>query len=234
MIKELAVLGLMLIINFNVTYPQSLLVNIDNKYAEELRIVDKIINERTKYLNINVTIPQISGLGNKAREEEINNEIINFTNNFIEENRVASEQNKPGFPYESRVNYRVTNKEKILSFYIDYFQYSGGAHGITIRKTYNIDVNTGKNVELRDLFKERFDYKAFINKEIQDQINLNKEAYFPGKEGFTGIRDDQAFYIENGYLVIQFAYYEIAPYASGMPHFKIPYNALENYKPSSN
>jgi Deacetylase PdaC/Protein of unknown function (DUF3298) len=232
MIRVLVLIITLIVANFNTTCPQAMLINIDSKYVEAVKIVDKTIDEITDYLKIHVKIPQISGLKNKGREESLNKEILDFTNSFLDENREASEENKPGFPYESRVDYKVTNKEKILSLYIDYYQYSGGAHGITTRKTYNIDINTGEDVELKDLFKEGFDYKSYINKEIQDQINLNREMYFPGKEGFTGIKDNQAFYIENGLLVIHFGYYEIAPYAGGMPQFKIPYNAIENYKSS--
>ncbi|ASW42266.1 DUF3298 and DUF4163 domain-containing protein [Clostridium isatidis] len=231
MIKRIMLLGIVVGINcFSIIYPQDMLININKGIIEKNLIVDKSFEESSEYLKVSVKIPQIIGLNNKEREREINNEIIEFTNNFVEENRIASEANRPGVPYESFVTYRVTNEEKILSFYIDYYQYSGGAHGITIRKTYNIDITTGQNVELKDLFKEGFDYKEYINKEIQSQISINKEDYFPGKEGFTGIKDNQAFYIENGYIVIHFAYYEIAPYVAGMPQFKIPYNALENYK----
>jgi len=231
MIKRIMLFGIIGVINyFNIIYPQDLLININRKIVEENLVVDKSFEESSEYLKVSVKIPQIIGLNNKEREEEINKEILDFTNNFVEENRSASEANRPGVPYESFISYKVTNEEKILSFYIDYYQYSGGAHGITIRKTYNIDRDTGKNLELKDLFKEGFDYKEYINKEIESQISLNKEVFFPGKEGFTGIKDNQAFYIEDGYIVIQFAYYEIAPYAAGMPQFKIPYNVLENYK----
>ena len=34
---------------------------------------------------------------------------------------------------------RLLTIQNIISFYIDYYQFTGGAHGITTRMSYNID-----------------------------------------------------------------------------------------------
>ncbi|GAA0086708.1 hypothetical protein UT300007_31490 [Clostridium sp. CTA-7] len=204
-------------------YPQALLINFNSNIVENPMLVDKVIKENTNFINIDVEIPQIVGLANKDKEKVINKEILDWTDMWIKDVKDVSEEFNPTIPYQLNARYTLTNDKKILSFFIDYYQFSGGAHGITTRKTYNVDISTGEKLELKDLFKKGYDYKKFINEVIQKEINKNPEYYFTGKDGFNGIKDDQSFYIDNGKIIIHFPYYEIAPYAGGMPEFEIPY-----------
>ncbi|MDZ5034800.1 DUF4163 domain-containing protein, partial [Clostridium perfringens] len=161
-------------------------------------LVDKVIKENTNFINIDVEIPQIVGLANKDKEKVINKEILDWTDMWIKDVKDVSQEFNPTIPYQLNARYTLTNDKKILSFFIDYYQFSGGAHGITTRKTYNVDISTGEKLELKDLFKKGYDYKKFINEAIQKEINKNPEYYFTGKDGFNGIKDDQSFYIDNG------------------------------------
>ena len=210
-----------LFINFSSIYPQSMLINIEDNYVKKINIVDKIIKEKSNYINIDVEIPQIIGLSNEEKEKDINKEILDWTNMWIKETKDTSEDIKPNIPYELMARYTLTNNEEILSFYIDYYQFSGGAHGITTRNTYNIDSEAGNEVMLKDLFKEGYDYRTYINNEISKQISKHPEYYFVGKEGFNGIKEKQSFYIRDNKIIIHFPYYEIAPYVTGMPEFEI-------------
>ena len=210
-------------INITTNYPQSMLININKINVESVNIVDKIIKEKTSFINIDVEIPQIVGLVSRKKEEEINNEILEWTNLWIKDTKDTSEKLMPTIPYELQSRYLVTNNKDILSFYTDYYQFSGGAHGITTRNMYNINTYSGDKVLLKDLFEEGYDYKTFINNQIYKEINKQPENYFQGKEGFNGIKDDQDFYIKNDKIIIHFPYYEIAPYVTGMPEFEIDY-----------
>ena len=203
------------------SYPQAMLINTNNNFVENPIIVDKPIKEKTSFINIDVEIPQIVGLADKEKEKDINNKILNRTNMWIKEVKDTSEDLRPTIPYEVFARYSLTNDNQILSFYIDYYQFSGGAHGITVRDTYNIKISNGEDVQLKDLFKEGYDYKSYINEEIRKEVNKHPEYYFPGKEGFNGIKENQQFYIKDNKSIIHFPYYEIAPYASGMPEFEI-------------
>ncbi len=209
------------------TCPQALLINLNKDTVENPKLVDKIIKENLKFVNIDVDIPQIVGLINKNDEKVINSEINDWTESWINEVKETGQDLAPTIPYELNAKYTLTNNVNILSFYIDYYQFSGGAHGITTRKSYNVDINSGKKMELKDLFKIGYDYKKNINEVIQKEINKHPDYYFTGKEGFNGIKDNQSFYIKNNNIIIYFPYYEIAPYVAGMPEFEIPYNIQE-------
>lgn len=210
---------LLMLLTIKEGYPQAMLIkNVENN-VERLNVVDKKIKEKTKLINIDVIIPQITGLLNKEREKVINNEILEYTNMWISDGKKSSEDMEPTIPYEYNAKYNITNEDNILSFYIDYYQFNGGAHGITNRKTYNISSKNGEYIKLEDLFVKDFDYLSYINEEIKKEINKNPDNYF--KDAFKGISIDQQFYIQNSKLVIHFPYYEIAPYAAGMPEFII-------------
>ncbi len=202
-------------------FPQAMLINVVGNYVKKATLVDKVIREKTNFINIDVVIPQIVGLCDENKEKDINNEILNWTNLWIKDTKDTSEDIKPTIPYELMARYVLTNNQDILSFYIDYYQFSGGAHGITTRNTYNIDIQSGNKLMLKDLFKEGYDYKTYINNEIRKQISIHPEYYFTGKEGFNGIKENQDFYIRDNKIVIHFPYYEIAPYVTGMPEFEI-------------
>lgn len=221
--KNRVVIICIILINIIYAYPQAMLISFYVNAVENPILVDKSIKESTGFININVEVPQIMGLSDKNDEKVINNEILNWTNMWIKDTRDVSNEFKPNIPYELKANYILTNDKKILSFYIDYYQFSGGAHGITTRKTYNIDISSAKKIELKSLFDKGYDYKKFINEEILKQINKNPDNYFIGEEGFNGIKENQSFYIKDNKLIIHFPYYEIAPYAFGMPEFEIPY-----------
>ncbi|MFU7518111.1 PdaC/SigV domain-containing protein, partial [Clostridium sp. HCS.1] len=96
------------------------------------------------------------------------------------ETKDTSEILKPTIPYELMARYTVTNNEEILSFYIDYYQFSVGAHGITTRNTYNIDTKTGNKLMLKDFFTEGYDHKTYINSALSKEINKHPEYYFTG------------------------------------------------------
>ena len=93
---------------------------------------------------------------------------------------------------------------------------------MTERRPYNIDLESGQDLALKDLFVDNYDYASIINQEIKNQISNGEPIYFEGDMGFQGISEAQAFYLQDDALVMVFQQYEIAPYAAGIPEFTIP------------
>ena len=87
---------------------------------------------------------------------------------------------------------------------------------------------TGKNLNLKELFKDDFDYKKIMNEVITKEISKDKEIYFNDGKDFKGIKDNQDFYISDEGIVVYFQVYEIAPYSSGIREFLIPKAKIEN------
>lgn len=128
-------------------------------------------------------------------------------------------------PFIYNVNFDVKkNSDNMLSILIKYYQESGGAHGFYENKSYNIYIEDGKILSLRDLFKESSDYVKVINEIIREKIKESQD----GAYSFKSISNNQKFYIEDDKLVIYFDLYEIAPFAAGIPEFKIDINNISH------
>lgn len=219
-------------------YPQQLLTTSEIINENQIQVGEKSIVKNLDYLKEDVKIPQLMG-GNELKKinlinDTINNDIMPKVN---EAEKIAKEyfdkpgQGNPTFPYEVYSKYTSTaNSKSIISMYNNYYEYLGGAHGMTYKTSYTIDKEKEELVSLKGLFINGYNYKELINKEIKNQISKNPENYFNSGEEFKGINDNQSFYIDNDNLVIYYQLYEIAPYVAGFPKFKIPLKSFgENF-----
>lgn len=202
-----------------------------------LTIETREIIEKSETLNIDLNIPVISGMADKSIQTVLNArldkeawdlqaELAAQIDEYVEN---AQEYGYTIHPYELVTRYQPCyQNERLLSLTVDYYQYTGGAHGMTARRAYNIDQTTGGELALKDLFTDNYDYTGLINEEIRRQIAINPEMYFGDPIGFNGISENQKYYIQNGNLVIYFDQYEIAPYAAGIPEFRVPFNLFQD------
>ena len=215
-------------------YPQVMLINYSVvEINEHIKVVDNVYNEKESYYEINLSIPLIENLDNSNKKNDINNKILLDTQRRVDAfKNISNEYYKnmpiPTMPFQFFSKYNITNESVISSFYIDYYQFTGGAHGITERIAYNINEINGEEVKLEDLFAKEYNYKSVIDKEIKRQILMNPEGFFTGKDGFLGIKENQNFYIKDNKIVIYFDLYEIAPYAMGIPEFTIENRVFES------
>jgi len=194
---------------------------------ESVKVIEKQLIDQTEKLNTNLKIPQIEGMENKVLQTKLNAEFMRTIIQF--KNEVQKQTNEgERFPYEAVATYFVSyNENNVLSLTIELYSYTGGAHGMTIRKSYNINLKNGKNLQLNDLFKKDYNYQDVINKEIKKQIDAAPEGYY-FKDEFKTIKADQPYYLKNQGIVIYFDLYEIAPYVTGFPEFLIPYELVKD------
>jgi hypothetical protein len=202
-----------------------------DQIGSSVSIDKKAVQEQIPHMEIDLELPVVTGMGDQSLQEKINSRWGNEAESFKQE--VASTLDEyvknaeiSGYPVHtyqafSRVQKGYSNGQ-FLSLYVDYYSYTGGAHGFTDRRAYNIDLNNGQDLALSDLFTTNYDYTSVINEFIAEQIKTNPGNFFEGDMGFTGIDEQQSYYIKDGNLVIYFGLYEIAPYAAGIQEFKIP------------
>lgn len=196
-------------------------------------ISSKETKEDSKIFKSTIKIPIISGLKDGSSEKKLNELIDKDIEGFKNEVKsIAEEDNAKGIlrnNYEVIIDYKEHyNKNNLISFTISYYSYTGGAHGNTIKKSYNIDLKTYEMASLRDLFNPGEEYEEIINDQIRKTISNNPDEYYPEIANyFKGILPDQPFFIEDGSLVVYFGQYEIAPYSSGFKEFKIPFSSFK-------
>lgn len=136
-----------------------------------------------------------------------------------------------GYPlhtYEAMIRYDITyNQDCIVSLYYDQYEYTGGAHGNTVRSSDTWDVQNGSLITLTDLFgcwvQDRRDIQNEISRQIAQQIDKGFGNYFPDyQKNVSKYFNPHNFYLSCDGIVIYFQQYQIAPYSSGIPEFTIP------------
>jgi hypothetical protein len=135
-----------------------------------------------------------------------------------------------GYPirsYEAIQTFHVTyDKDCIVSLYYDQYQYTGGAHGNTVRHADTWNLAACHLLYLNQLVFCPPDYKTFILGEVEAQIKIEPELYFDDYQ--TLIREtfnNNNFYCTEEGIIVYYQQYDIAPYASGIREFLIPYNS---------
>lgn len=211
----------------------SLTINVTPASANSgsITVSNRAVKSNSDYMSVDLNIPVISGWADQELQSRLNTRLEKDALDLQDELQAEIESyvkynQENGFPirpYELVTRYQECYQNNaMLSLYVDYYQYTGGAHGSTDRRPYNIDLKNGQDIALKDLFLSGYDYRTALNTLISEQIAAEPDMYFTGDMGFKGITDDQRYYIQNGFLVVYFSQYEIAPYAAGFPEFKIP------------
>ncbi len=148
----------------------------------------------------------------------------------VEQYRESMEHDYPVREFQAEQNYTVTYRQNCtLSLYYDRYEYTGGAHGNTVRRSDTWNLQTGRRLSLSQLFPGNANYRTYlirtIQKQIADQIKAGDNPYFEDYEKNVSNSFNQSnFYLKPEGLVIYFQLYEIAPYAAGIREFVIPYS----------
>ncbi|VIF95161.1 copper amine oxidase domain-containing protein [Clostridioides difficile] len=191
-------------------------------------IGSKTIVKNDEYLESTINMPVITNsnkIVERSTNDKIKNDIFEFYNKSYKEAKQylkdnPDEKNK----FVANVDFELKkNTDSALSIKVRYYTYSGGAHGFYQDIAYNVDMRTGKFLELMDLFKDNTKYKEVIDEEIKRQIAEleKKDEENIGIYNFKGIKENQNFYLQDDNLVIYFDLYDITPYAAGIPEFSI-------------
>ena len=191
---------------------------------------------------IEAKIPAIKNTGNEELEDRINYEISSKINEVLEEAKQRAEEYKEAvlatggtmedyIPTQINIDYKITYQDdNIISFVITKSESAASAY--QEQYFYNIDIENGKELNLRDVLGE--DYKEIVDeavkKQIKERMEENKDnSYFTEEEGgFSGIENEyHDFYInDNKKVTIVFQKYEIAPGYMGIQNFEIQNNIL--------
>lgn len=210
----------------------------DTKSEEiKVNVTSEFISEETESLSVDMQIPVLNGHIDKAIETKLNsmfkNDAVGIKASLEKDAKAALEDSK-NYDIEFRKylaasSYKVYyNRNEFLSLVVTHYIYTGGAHGMSYVKGYNIDLKTGKDYSLQEIFEEGYDYKKVIDEIVLEKMKADRETYFEEAiTNFKGITKNHPYYIENGNLVVYFGEYEIAPYAAGLQEFRIPFSALK-------
>lgn len=191
-----------------------------------------------------VSVPEIiertdDAIGSKQISAEnadrINEKINAVADKLIEEFKQTAENSDEGYA-NLYVNYEVLHTADEY-FTLKLITYQGAGSGYEQDYYYTIDINTGKEIGLADVFPEGSDYVEPISENIKQQMRdamKNEESgamYWVDIDeadpiydwAFRSIKADQQFYVNaDGNIVIAFDEGEVAPMYMGTQEFVIP------------
>lgn len=134
-----------------------------------------------------------------------------------------------GFPiqtWEAIEEFKITEQtDDNVSLYMDRYEYTGGAHGNTVRSAQTWILPKGRPVSLHELFAcPQEESMQYLFRVIEAQIKREPEIYFENAVELAQKNfNEENFYCTPGGLVVFYQQYDIAPYSSGIRTFLIPY-----------
>lgn len=172
--------------------------------------------------------------GRKARVDEVAGYAKEDYQYRVEENAGADMETMPFESYcMDDVSSIGRNDEKIFSFILYSYEYSGGAHGYGACTGYNYDASTGERLSLTDLSEDGDAWKENILNYVGEQCKTEEyqTRLFEEYEDYLTdavFAENNWFFTEDG-LTVTCSPYAIGPYASGSIDFEIPYETLQEF-----
>lgn len=197
-----------------------------------LKIEAKLLEQEEKDIRYALNYPEIK-LANKE------NNFINYINKNIYEDVLSFKdvvsqiisQEKLDIFINLLTEYRITlNRNNIISIPIEFNQFVG-LYNISYINSYNYDLNSEKEIKLKDIFEKEIDYKELLSGLIKVQLTMLSEDYdieideeeLVNLINSIEIYEDQTFYLEEDGLVICFSSYEMGNINTSNFEFKIMY-----------
>lgn len=205
------------------------------------------IHRQGKYTRTDVDYPHFSGelaVLNAPIEKVINEGIAAHDKNSAEnwKARVDTAEPKgsvsstPGeqerFPFHASWSLTQFDSERV-SVFLEYDEFSGGAHGSENNVTFNYDMKMHKVSTLADLFPGDVEYlnkvsKAAIGALVEDRKKATGESLISDDElkwisegAAPKIENFQIFSTQGNRLTLYFGQYQVGPYAIGMPKVEL-------------
>lgn len=134
------------------------------------------------------------------------------------------------FPtYQGVQDFKVCyNGNCTLSVYYDKYEFTGGAHGTTLRCSDTWNLQSGLRMKISDFFSPCVNFCDYVTgavkAEIKRQIDCGEVSYFDDWEKLVNKTFNQrSFYLTEKGVTVYFQQYDIAPYAAGIRNFCIPF-----------
>jgi len=184
---------------------------------------------------ISIDYPKILGIEvssierkiNQFLEDEFKQSISWYEELKADSSLLLDYQTEMQFSFETGFQIEYNSKE-FVSIVMSHYQFTGGAHGNYFALGYNINMEDGSIITLKDILNDgSLDLLTFECEEtILEKYEANSLLEAGLFENEIVISEDQDFYIIPGALVLQFDPYEIGPWAMGEITAEIPFDKI--------
>ncbi len=202
-----------------------------------------------------ITINYISAYGNEKAAENINEQIKKYiiASLLMGEDTVPTaktideaaegfinnfKRDKAEFPdmaadYFAEINITALAQNKNLySFEMHQYLFTGGAHGYGSASFLNVDPNTGKEITLKEMIKQKKEFLAFAEKRFKNQHNIAADdsvnsTGFWFKDDTFNLPETAGF--TNDSIIFVYNQYDITSYAEGPIELKLSRKEVEPF-----
>lgn len=216
----------------------------DTNSKESFSVAHETTAESDEYLEINLDLPALSGF---ETAPEINKMIAKSMDAAKKEVEEAAESMKEAGGGAAKAglgsSFQYSQSGDIVSLWIMWSNYTGGAHGLYWIEPYTFNISTNEIYQFQSLFQKGKDLSMITDK-ILSEITESQDYYFPeAKETVKNYKGGYPFYINGNKITVFFSLYEIAPYAAGIRYFEFDaeelkellkpeiYNAIKDTEP---
>lgn len=191
-------------------------------FPNQVVVYEQVYQLDSPTLELNMMVPQLVG-AEPSWQEEFNALLREEAQTWVDTLREFAQEGVPEWSgsYVGWMEYEVKlNQGGLLSLVVTTYTFTGGAHGMTYRDYYNIDLTTGLPIGFFDLFTTSDEVQRAAEV-ITSKIAQEPDWYFIDQFSPGLFSPEQKFYLTPDQVVLCFDLYEIAPYASGFPEFPV-------------
>ncbi len=171
--------------------------------------------------------------GRKTIDAILSEFALNRIKLFRQETANIQVSNEEVWPYELHINYEIVYEtSRHLSLIFKESKYLGGAQSNATIYTYNFNLEQGRQLTLKDLFKGSSAYLEILSKYIRESlienhvlnIALDKDWVIKGSQPIES--NFKHFVLKENSLVILFEKYQIGSAFIGEPYLEIPFDVF--------
>lgn len=189
---------------------------------------------QTEYSNVSTELLEINYNKDSEFANTLNTQFSDNLSKRLTSFDEAAKENSPIIPSDSKASFTTTldikyNNNDFLSVVEEENMFTGGAHGMIVRNSCNIDFRNKKQIYLDDLF-EAEGYENVLNRMIDELLQKRGEDYTElWKIPRIQAEHQYNFYITETDLVIYFQPYDLSYYARGFVEFPLSLTDLRGH-----
>ncbi len=205
-------------------------------FNEGYGVTIKQEEQETDYSSVYAEILEFRGIKNKEYQSQLNLSIAEDIEDAIYQFDSIAQEAQKTLPAGVKSSLYITQKVKrnstdFISFVMEHYMFTGGAHGTTswYPKTIEVTGDNPHDLTLGELFTVN-DYLDKINAIIKQKVEDNPDIYSElWEEPIVTKENENRFYLTDENLVIFFPPYELSYYAKGFIEFPIELKELSPY-----
>ncbi|MCP9611080.1 DUF3298 and DUF4163 domain-containing protein [Coprobacter tertius] len=174
---------------------------------------------------------------NEAAAQNMKDYIDNYQSEMTEYIKSMTKEDKEAQGADAWMNYAsydstatTYNKNKIYSFNVYTYSYTGGAHGIYGTAAYIIDIENQKRIDFADIFttQDTARLKVMLKEQLATDQNVKNEQALKQLGFWTdNITPDDNFFVTGKGITWIFNPYDIAPYSMGSTEITLSFDKLK-------